>query len=94
VEKYGLAALLHADFSTRLRLARNDVAECFLQSIINHQSSIINNQFSAHLSSLEQGNSQRNYPRRITQGISSTYQDVFEGDRAAFINGIANPEDL
>ena len=29
VEKSGLAAMLHADFSTRLRLARNDVAECF-----------------------------------------------------------------
>jgi hypothetical protein len=78
---------------SRIRPRRNQFSTPS-SSIINHQSSIINNQFSAHLSSLEQGNSQRNYPRRITQGISSTYQDVFEGDRAAFINGIANPEDL
>jgi hypothetical protein len=39
VEKSGLAALLHADFSTRLRLARNDVAECFLQSNIMSKNS-------------------------------------------------------
>jgi hypothetical protein len=32
VEKSGLAALLHADFSTRPRLARNDILKSFLQS--------------------------------------------------------------
>jgi hypothetical protein len=35
VEKSGLAALLHADFSTRLRLARNDILNRSLQSIFS-----------------------------------------------------------
>ena len=49
---------------------------------------------SPHLPSLEQGDGKCENGCGVAQGVGSGYQDVFQRDFAAFIDCVANPENL